>query len=66
MKKKRKHNVYRILNEKKQVLAVVGKQSSIKVRIFSSSITIVASTTNYPEYKKSEDLYIKRISELFY
>jgi len=66
MKKKRKHNIYRILNENKQVLAVVDKQSSFKISKLSSTITIVASTTNYSEYKKSEDLYIKRVTELFY
>lgn len=65
MKKKRIHNIYKILNDKKQLLAVVGKQDSIKTPNFSSKITIVASTTNYSEYKKSEDLYIKRITELF-
>lgn len=65
MKKKGKHNIYRILNDKKQVLAIVGKQASIKTPNLSSKITIVASTTNYSEYKKSEDLYIKRITELF-
>ena len=65
MKKKGRHNIYKILNDKKQLLDVVSKQASIKTPNFSSKITIVASTTNYSEYKKSEDLYIKRITELF-
>ena len=65
MKKKIRHNIYKILNDKKQILAVAGKQDSIKITNFTFKITIVALTTNYSEYKRSEDLYVKRITKLF-
>lgn len=66
MKKHKKNNkIFTIVNEQKEIVATINSDCNIEQSVFSSKVTIVASTTNYLKYKKQEELYIQRIDSLF-
>lgn len=67
MKKYKKNNkTFTVINEQKEIVATINGDCNIKQSVvFSSKVTIVASTTNYSKYKKQEELYIRRIDSLF-
>jgi len=66
MKKNKKiKKTFTVINEQKEIVATINGDCNIKQSVFSSKVTVVASTTNYSKYKKQEELYIRRIDSLF-
>ena len=65
--KKNSRKLFTVFNENKEVLTTVNNGNSINYSQLqsSSSITIVASRTDFIKYKKQEELYIKHIDSIF-
>lgn len=65
--KKNSRKLFTVFNENKEVLTTVNDWNSINYSQLqsSSSITIVASRTDFIKYKKQEELYIKHIDSIF-
>lgn len=65
MEKRKNRNIYKIVSKDKNIITIADKHTSIKISGQSAKVTIVTSSTSYSEYKRSENLYIKRVSKLF-